>query len=303
MVPRERDAEIAILRRALRQHDRHRRQRQHVVDHGGAAEQTGMGRQRRLCPHDPAPAFEAFEQRGLFAADIGAGAHLDVEPMGRAGHGLAEQPLSARDGDRRRHRRDRMGVFRTDVDIPLGRADGDAGDDHPLDQDEGIALHDHAVGKGSTVALVGVADDVLLWRRRLRNRPPLDTGRKTGAAPPAQARLNYLFDDTGGSERQRALQSGQAAMGAIVGNRTRIDHAAARKGQPGLALEPGDVVGDAVGERMCARMASRMGKRGVEHTGGGGRCDRTKRQAPRRRRDLDQRLQPVKGCGQKVMFN
>ena len=79
-------AEVAVMRGALRQHHRHRRQRQHVVDDGRPAEQADMRRQRRFCPHDPALAFEAFEQRGLFAADIGAGAgaHLDVERIGRA---------------------------------------------------------------------------------------------------------------------------------------------------------------------------------------------------------------------------
>ena len=40
-----------------------------------------MRRQRRLGAHLPALALEALEQRGLLAADIGAGAdaHLDVE--------------------------------------------------------------------------------------------------------------------------------------------------------------------------------------------------------------------------------
>ena len=34
----------------------------------------------------------------------------------------------------------------------------------PSIRHEGIALHDHAVGKGAAVALVGVADDVFLRR-------------------------------------------------------------------------------------------------------------------------------------------
>ena len=145
-----------------------------------------------------------------------------------------------------------MGIFRADVDEALGRADGDAGDDHPFDQHEGIALHDHAIGKGTAVAFVGIADDVFLRRRSLRDRAPLDAGRKAGAAAPAQARLHHLFDCRGRPERQRALQPEKPAMGAIIGNRERIDHAAARKGEPGLALQPGDLLGKAKGERMRA---------------------------------------------------
>ena len=58
------------------------------------------------------------------------------------------------------HRADRVRIFRADIDEALGGADGDARDRHALDQHEGIALHDHAVGEGAAVALVGIADDV-----------------------------------------------------------------------------------------------------------------------------------------------
>ena len=118
-------------------------------------------------------ALEAFEQRGLLAADIGAGAdpHLHVE---------GESAESATRGPRMPPRRAASiaasiaamacGIFGADVDVALGRADGDAGDDHALDQDEGIAFHDHAVGEGAAVALVGVADDVFLRARRRPRR-------------------------------------------------------------------------------------------------------------------------------------
>ena len=78
-------------------------------------------------------------------------------------------------------------------------------------------------------------------------------------------------------------------MGAIVVERERIDDAAAREGQPGLALEPRNLVGKAMRERMRAA----VGQRGVEHTGGIVRRDRTIGDPPCRRRDLDHRLEPV----------
>ena len=57
----------------------------HVVDHRRLAEQALDRRQRRLEAHHAALAFEALEQRGLFAADVGAGrrAHFEVERAGR----------------------------------------------------------------------------------------------------------------------------------------------------------------------------------------------------------------------------
>ena len=96
---------------------------------------------------------------------------------------------------RRREPRDRVRIFGADVDVALAGADRDTGDRHPFDQDERIAFDQHAIREGAGVAFVGIADNVFLWRRRLRHRAPLDTGREAGAAAPAQARRNHLFDD------------------------------------------------------------------------------------------------------------
>ena len=99
-------------------------------------------------------------------------------------------------------------------------------------------------------------------------------------APPRPRRPDCTTSSmvAGGAERQRALQPAISAMGAIVGDRERIDHAAAREGEPGLALEPRNLVGKAVGERMRAA----IGERRVEHTGGIGRRDRAIGNPPRR---------------------
>ena len=52
-----------------------------VVHRGRAAVEAHIGRERRLQPRLALLALEAFEQRGFFAADIGAGAvvYIDVE--------------------------------------------------------------------------------------------------------------------------------------------------------------------------------------------------------------------------------
>jgi hypothetical protein len=42
-----------------------------------------------------------------------------------------------------------MGIFGADIDVAVSGADGDACNGHALDEDEGIAFHDHAVGEGA----------------------------------------------------------------------------------------------------------------------------------------------------------
>ena len=111
-------------------------------------------------------------------------------PPARAGD---DRPLERGDGVR---------IFGADVDVAVGRADGDAGDGHPLDQHEGIALHDHAVGKGAAVAFVGIADDVFPVGGSIGDGLPLDPGREAGAAAPAQAGLRDFVDDGCGGHLQ-----------------------------------------------------------------------------------------------------
>jgi hypothetical protein len=50
-----------------------------VVDRGRAAVEADIGRERRLQARLALLAFEAFQQGRLFAADIGAGAVVDVD--------------------------------------------------------------------------------------------------------------------------------------------------------------------------------------------------------------------------------
>jgi len=66
---------------------------------------------------------------------------------------------------------------------------------------------------------------------------PLDAGRKAGAAPPAQARLHDLLDRNLRTKRQRSMEALEAAVRDVVVRTARVDHAAARKGEPRLPLE------------------------------------------------------------------
>jgi len=194
--------------------------------------------QRRLGAHLAALAFERIQKRGFLAADIGAGADTDfeIESEIRAANLVAEHGATACRTDGVVHHVDGVRIFRTDIDVSLGRAGRDAGNRHPFDQDEGIAFHDHAVGESAGVAFVGIADNVFLLGPGIGDRLPLDAGRETGAAASAQAGLRDLRDD-GGGLRQGLVEAAITAMRAIVFQRARIDDAAAGEGQTRLFLQ------------------------------------------------------------------
>ena len=80
--------------RALRQDRRHPRQRLDVVDDGRLAEEAGVDRERRAVARLAAMPFERLDERRLFAADVGAGAHADLDVEVETG-GAAARPSRA----------------------------------------------------------------------------------------------------------------------------------------------------------------------------------------------------------------
>ena len=79
------------------------------------------------------------------------------------------------------------GILGADIDVALGRARGNARDDHALDDLVRVALHAGAVHEGAGVALVAVADDVFhgLFGVRSDLRPlfcPSGSPRRRGRA-------------------------------------------------------------------------------------------------------------------------
>src|SRR5690606_6205566 len=135
-------AVIAVVLGALVQNDRHRSERDDVVDHRRLAEQTFDRGNRRLVAHFAALAFQAFQQRGLFAADISPRAHayFQFELLARTENVVAEVALGFRHFDRAVERGMRVGIFGAQIDVALRRAAGDTGDGHAFDEHEGIAF-------------------------------------------------------------------------------------------------------------------------------------------------------------------
>ena len=238
-------AEILVILGALVENDRHRGQRDDVVDHGRLAEQALDGRQRRLGTDLAALAFQAFEQRSFLAANVGARAqaNIQIELFAAARDVLAQVALFVGDGDGALHRLERVRIFRAQIDVAAGGAHRESRDGHALDEHERIAFHDHAVGVGAAVAFVRVADDVFLVGSGLQNRLPLDAGGETRAAAPAQSGVGDFVDERFGRHRQRALQAFVTVAAHVIGERKRIDDAAAGEGQPLLLFQIRDLFG------------------------------------------------------------
>ena len=253
-------AVILVGRTTAGKDEGHSREAQHVVDDGGLAEQAFECGDRRLEAHHAALAFEAFEHRGLFAADIGArtAADLEVEGFVRALN-IPAQPVGCDGcGDRLLHGGDGVRIFRADIDVALGGADGDAGNGHALDEHEGVALHHHAVCECAGVALVGIAADVFLVRRGVEHRLPLDAGGEARTAAAAEAELGDFGHDGGACEAQRLAQAFEAAMRHIIRNRDRVGDAAAGEGKAFLILQIGVVLDIAEVQGVAGARAARM---------------------------------------------
>ncbi len=184
--------------RAAPQDIRCDRDRFDIVDRRRAAVETDIGRERRLQPRHALFAFEAFQQRRLFAADIGACAmgHVKIEwkavDIVRADQlgliGLIDcglQMLALPD------------KLAAHIDIAGVRAHRKACEQAALDQKMRIVPHDLAVLAGAGFGLVGVDDEIAraAVSRFLRHERPFQAGRKTRTAPSAQAGGLHLGDD------------------------------------------------------------------------------------------------------------
>jgi hypothetical protein len=120
---------------------------------------------------------------------------VDVEVDPRAADVLAEQARRARLLDRRLEALDRLDEFAANVVETDRRTDAEAGDGHALDDLVRVVAQDVAVLAGARLALVGVAQDVLLPGRGARHEAPLDPGREARATTTAQHRRLELVDD------------------------------------------------------------------------------------------------------------
>ncbi len=106
-------------------------------------------------------------------------------------------------------------VFVAQVDVDLRRLDHPGRDQHPFEKAVRVGLEEIAVLEGAGLALVGV-DRQQPRRRLLAHQTPFASGRKPGAAEPAQAGVFEDFDQflglalPGEAGREQAIAAGRA---------------------------------------------------------------------------------------------
>ena len=152
-----------------------------VVDRGRLAVQAEARRERRLEARLALLAFEGFEQRGFFAADVGAVAvvRVQVEVEIRAQDVLAEiaggaRFLAAPPRSARRLPRSRRGCSCSPPSRPSRSRRWPC-----LRSRVRVVAQDVAVLEGARLAFVGIADEVLLRRGIARHEAPLQAGRES----------------------------------------------------------------------------------------------------------------------------
>ena len=219
---------------------RRRGEAQNIVDDRRLAKQTRDCGQRRLDANLAALPLQAID------SDVSSPQILAPAPSFASRSNARPKPSTlgprnpagprALDGARKD--REGMRIFRSDVDVAFCCADRDRGDGHALDQKKRVPLHQHPVGEGPAVALVGVADHVFLLGGDPGRRPPFDARGKAGPAPTTQARAQDLLDGRLGPKVQRALEAPQPAMIAVFIDRQGIGQPAAGKNKP---LLPGQI--------------------------------------------------------------
>ena len=161
-----------------------------VVDRRGLAVEAEARRERRLEARLALLALERLEQRRLLAADVRAVAVVVVELEGElaAEDVAAEQARLARLAQRLLAALVDVPDLAVDVVVAARAAHRVAADDHALDQRVRVVAQDVAVLERPGLALVGIADDVLVAGEVARHEAPLEAGREARAAAPAQRR-------------------------------------------------------------------------------------------------------------------
>src|SRR6202035_4855744 len=174
------------------------RNRFDIVDRRGAAIEADIGGEWRLQPRHALFAFEAFQERGLFAADIGARAvrHIEVERPA-VDIVLADQLCLIGLIDRGLQMLALPDELAAHIDIAGVSPHREAREQAPLDQKMRIVPHDLAVLAGAGLGLVGIDHEVAgpAVGRFLRHERPFQPGRETRPAAAAKARGLHLIDD------------------------------------------------------------------------------------------------------------
>ena len=212
-------AELRIFRAAHRDDVLHVAKRLDVVHDRRAHVETEHRRKiRRLDARIGALAFERFDQAGFFAADVGAGAAMDVNLHVEAGaeNIFPEKIFRARFFDGAFEDFRAFGKFAADVDVGGVHVEREAGDEHPLEQLMRILVNDVAILERARLGFVRIADQVDRFFLVRLDEAPFHAAGKTRAAAAAQSGNLDFVHDVGARHRDRLLQLLVAAVSQIA---------------------------------------------------------------------------------------
>ena len=197
-----------------------------VVDVGRLAPHAVGRREGRAEPGHGALALDRLHQRRLLARNVRFADERDlhVERELRAEDAAAEHPVVVA-----RLYRGARAVYRgvvavADEDDAVARTRRVARDDAALHERERVGLQDRLVVERAGVALLAVAEDVLLRRGVPREEAPLHARRERRATAAAQAGVLHLVQCLPRRERgERFVQPGEAAARDVLVDVGRVD--------------------------------------------------------------------------------
>ena len=204
--------------RPTAQDRRRNRDRFHIVDRGRTAIDADIRRKRRLQARLAFLAFEAFEQRRLFAADVSAGAMMDVEiEIPTVDVVLADQLGFISLINRRLQVFALADEFAAHIDVTDVRAHRERRDQATFDEKMRIVTHDVAILAGARLGFVGVDDEIVRpFLHLFGHERPFEACREARAAAAAQARLLHLVDDRLGPALENGLRAVPGAARACA---------------------------------------------------------------------------------------
>jgi hypothetical protein len=179
-----------------------------------AAEDADLRDVRRAIARQAALAFDAFDHRALFTADVSAGAAAQLdEARGSDAGSLERRDLAPQDLEYAR-------VLVTHIEVDALRLDAKSRDQRAFERAVRVALEEPAVLERAGLALVAVDRH----QARAGVRPdelPFLAGREACAAKAAQTRRLQLVDDRFGGQLARAhpLVERVAALLAVLRER------------------------------------------------------------------------------------
>jgi len=155
-----------------------------VVDDGWLLKKTSLAGEGRLVAWIGTMAFEGLKKRGLFAANVAAGAdeYFEVKVEVAAEDFLAEDARFATAANFLAEDFFLERILMADIEDALSRAGDEAGDDHAFGYEMGEMGENEAVLDGAGFAFVGVANDVFGSIGLPPDEVPFHPRGKTGAA-------------------------------------------------------------------------------------------------------------------------